>query len=1396
MAQKRSGDSSFSSFLKESESPKKGKVSSSYGPTDNFQSSVVELKGSSVTNNRKLRVVHIAIGSVGTRYSSYAPLLVFDFVDTNGVFVRGYTFIKSLVRSVPEVLHLDDIVFVRGGLVEVELNVTRWASKNFSLKKVVVIKGVIQKAKEDALELVAYFDTIIKDAPADDGKVRELLDWINDVPAVGASSKKVDAEVVPLEGTTGLADDAGGCPAVGVDRWCKDRLSVATENRGVELLKTSLETPTAVGSASSIEYAADHAITERSVMLPTIAVSQIYICDESTIPSCFKTLKREKLPKLAIANGNWVGQLPADLRKMSFGTRSLMRSVQTFVRITAFTGTIGPGGSSLKGHTPVRVLVVSPFTSDAATFYKGKIASTKADYIIEPTQIKALYQFWRDIHNDVVENISFDDESFLQLPDDVVSPDVFLVEKDGIKEIVEEMHGRENTQKKTVTTAGDSLLRSVDEETDATMISSTITIGDNANTNSNGNEHQQLIEFVSDSMPKYLETLYPDLFPFGHGGFDENRKVWVSNKALVAYYANLSTRQFQQDFALPVYDYIARRASSNMARIRAYLPSRIRNQYGSVIPRAEAYGRISNEDLKKATKYDIECVKSKLFGQMQPRPPESLNGLASTFFTDQKIDNQEIQHSQAAAQKNRQDIYASHANNGKAYIWLTISPNDAKSWQVLWFTLGPAESRPHSDAIPLGSKRFTVLGNHPVAAALNFQRILDIVIKYVIGWCQSKNRPYKRGGLFGVPKAWLRVVEEQSRLTLHTHMLIWLCGHGSIEKQFDDALKLADGDLFEREFCAGEKLKIASRTKLEIMRKIGRICECQILLCEKCKRTVTITEKLMSALQLGYVRLGKHMPSDDDVDTLIWRNLREKPLVNSRDEVDLWTLDLASIHLRVNQHYWRHRKNCFKNGRNSCRYSIPPVPTEVTQIVAGFQKLSLALRRERRIFFFTDCIVHIMSVLNCNNCVKYVKDQKVRMYYGAYSTKPSADCEQALNESLRSIEKYGDKMTEQQEKAENAVADHRRQLEENGGIVDGALPMPRRSDFSVGLGKLLSGVRASTKGDTICGPLAAFVLLRKILKTNFCCDPFQRHKNKVVGDKLISLHLSDSVYAATNTLRLIPGYKICKRCFEFMDSNILKPSNQESPAKSCMDSSEPLYFNSPEVKVYTPRRIISALSNASIISPIAELDRSNSERRLRICSDVLDKVKRNVLETEDLSLFNANDYKELLDAVRVKINLSKNGSERLSLLTLATHSWTHEQTSDFFGVSKYSATQAADLKIRIGILAQAPKKRSLSDEEKARIIDFYTSDEYSRQLPGMKNVKSVKQLNGKRMKIQKRLLLVNIKELYAEYKKKRHFCKWRQGKRVNLDFFPAPPRLTKLYPDSAPIAFYQGGVGG
>nr|CAH0112404.1 unnamed protein product [Daphnia galeata] len=438
---------------------------------------------------------------------------------------------------------------------------------------------------------------------------------------------------------------------------------------------------------------------------------------------------------------------------MSFGSLSLMKPIQSYGRVTTFQGTTGPGGSSLKGHvysTPLPTALVAQ-----------KVP-------IQPG-------------NSVVR-VLFDEETCCNLPDKDTSPDVYLVDPVGLQKVKEKEPEKQNVSK----SGGDSLLRSTEEEMDSIMISCTVTIREKDSPNQNQELLNQLDSTATTSFqllqtlllsvlhkslfrtliyPDYLETRYPDLFPFGRAGFDEKRKIKISKKALIAYYTNLSTRQFQKpDFILPVYDMIARNSSYNMAIVRANLPSREINKDGNVISRAEAYSRIPLEDLRQLAEYQSICIKHQLLGKRAPRPPASSSGLSSTFFTDQKISNQALQHSQAAAQRNRQDVYAAHANNGKANIWLTISQDDAKSFKVLWYALDPKESAPSANAIPQGSK-------------------------HIIGWSLQKSRPFKKGGLFGISKAWLRVVEEQSRLTLHTHMLIWLYGHSEIENQLTTALK-------------------------------------------------------------------------------------------------------------------------------------------------------------------------------------------------------------------------------------------------------------------------------------------------------------------------------------------------------------------------------------------------------------------------------------------------------------------------------------------------------------------------------------------------------------------------------------------------------------------------------
>jgi hypothetical protein len=252
--------------------------------------------------------------------------------------------------------------------------------------------------------------------------------------------------------------------------------------------------------------------------------------------------------------------------------------------MTTFQGTTGPGGSSLKGHvysTPlptalvtqkvpiqpsdsvVRVIVVSPFTSDASALNKGKIAYTRSAYIIEPTKIRQLHQFWCSVDNEVMKRYPFDEETFSTLPDKDTSPDVYLVDQEELRKLPDNDIGNKNlSHTKTSVSGGDSLLRSAEEERESLLISCTITVREKDDENQNRNLANHLSptanasfqpstnsfvvrpaqQFVSDSDPNYLETRYPDLFPFGRAGFNEKRKFPISKKTLIAYYILISAR--------------------------------------------------------------------------------------------------------------------------------------------------------------------------------------------------------------------------------------------------------------------------------------------------------------------------------------------------------------------------------------------------------------------------------------------------------------------------------------------------------------------------------------------------------------------------------------------------------------------------------------------------------------------------------------------------------------------------------------------------------------------------------------------------------------------------------------------------------------------------------------
>lgn len=53
----------------------------------------------------------------------------------------------------------------------------------------------------------------------------------------------------------------------------------------------------------------------------------------------------------------------------------------------------------------VKVLLVSPFTTDKSAATRAKLASMKCDYTIQPEMIKQTLQFWHDVDDKIMEKI-------------------------------------------------------------------------------------------------------------------------------------------------------------------------------------------------------------------------------------------------------------------------------------------------------------------------------------------------------------------------------------------------------------------------------------------------------------------------------------------------------------------------------------------------------------------------------------------------------------------------------------------------------------------------------------------------------------------------------------------------------------------------------------------------------------------------------------------------------------------------------------------------------------------------------------------------------------------------------------------------------------------------------
>nr|XP_047122478.1 uncharacterized protein LOC124805966 [Hydra vulgaris] len=99
-------------------------------------------------------------------------------------------------------------------------------------------------------------------------------------------------------------------------------------------------------------------------------------------------------------------------------------------------------------------------------------------------------------------------------------------------------------------------------------------------------------------------------------------------------------------------------------------------------------------------------------------------------------------------------------------------------------------------------------------------------------------------------------------------------------------------------------------------------------------------------------------------------------------------------------------------------------------------------------------------------------------------------------------------------------------------------------------------------------------------------------------------------------------------------------------------------------------------------------------------------------------------------------------------------SWPLRKAGEVFNISKSTITKARKLKFEKGILTLPEKTNIVRIESDIinKVESFYCNDQFSRQLPGIKDFVSV----SKNKHVLKRLLLSNLKELFIEFKLEHH----------------------------------------
>ena len=492
---------------------------------------------------------------------------------------------------------------------------------------------------------------------------------------------------------------------------------------------------------------------------PVLDYACHHVCDH-----CRSSIRNGKVPRLALANNLWLGKVPEELKSLRFVEKLLIARVRhtcSYVKVASGMRKMKANIIAFESPIPKIYKVLPPPQDDMddvlAILFTGPCKPTPDDlkrtpFLVRRNHVAKALEWLKLNHSDYADiEISF--ENLDQYDEN--SPPVSIEYRESNTNKVSEGTSVFDKEIEDGTEEGECSfsVHGLTGKSLDTMTTNTIKAHALRHLNSGGKMlavgHSNKFESIWNN-PQLYPQMFPWLFPYGLGGIGTTN---LSDKEHIRHLLMYHDKRFQVDINFPFVAFS--HAQTKTSTTQSFLLADQRR-----------FGDIANR-LLNVNQTVLADITEKLAKGEYIKPESDEEKMCFQVIHDLDHVSGKMLGSTTSKKYMRNEIWSLINYIGAPYWYITLSPADTKHPICIYYADINEEFTPN--ILPY-DKRTRLVCQNPVAGARFFHFMVVTFISDVLR-VDSKHH-----GLYGDTNRYYGTVEQQGRLTLHLHMLIWIQG--------------------------------------------------------------------------------------------------------------------------------------------------------------------------------------------------------------------------------------------------------------------------------------------------------------------------------------------------------------------------------------------------------------------------------------------------------------------------------------------------------------------------------------------------------------------------------------------------------------------------------------------